>query len=539
MHRRASRLALLALGVLAPAEARAMGAAVGKAGEAVEVGSARIAVAAADGRTTRWAQVSVVGASQGFVWLVPVRAGARIDLASDAWLDALDAATAPVVLPPTAPDSCDVGGAPDRIATASSPAAATPLQAGLFTDASTLTAFVTGAGYAIPAGLSGPIAAVLGAGGAVLALTYAESPLPTRTVRIVDDGPPTLPLTFTGGGAESRITAFALGAAGASAGAAPLALDPSAILWEGNGQSTYVAERDALLAQWQGARWLTASALPDLLFDGVPVGAGAAPLPPVLARYFALATSGGDAGADPAACAAAADATRTNATPFAAECPAGALGIAPGPTPCAPTGDGGASSEAMRCGAADDAVFALAALSPADVWVTRIEGIVTAASAQEVPLTVTAGAPSSPVVTAAAYASTCEPAPPPPSSSPSPAPAPTPSPSPPQGSDSSGSDVAPAVAEGCGAALADSCSSSDSSSEDGGSGGCGSSSDPPSDGSSSSGSCGSGSGSSDPSSSNCATASRPRGRSPFSRVLLACAAAAAVARRRRPRRRAG
>jgi hypothetical protein len=531
-------LAVLALAVLTPAEAAATGAAVGKQGESVAITTARIAVAAAPARTTRWAQVSVAGASDGFVWIVPVRRGGRIDLASDAWLDALDAATAPVVLPPIAPDLCDAGTEPERIAPATSPESARPTQTAAFTDGAMLAAFVNNAGYAIPAWLSGPLEAVFSAGDAVLAATYGSAALPTRAIRIVDDGPPTLPLALTWSMGEAHVTAFALGAGGASAGASPLAIDPSEVLWEGSGQSTYVAERDALAVEWKGARWLTEGALPDLLFDGVSLGPGAAaPLPAVLAGYFTLSHAYGEETAEPAACSAAAYETRTDSAPFAAECPAGALGIAPGPSPCAASGDGGTTpADALRCGAADDAVFAVAGLSPANVWVTRIEGIVAAATATDVPITIATVAPTSPVVTAGAYASTCV-APTPPEALPPPAsPPPAAQPSQPPSSDSSAADVAPAAAEGC-AAIADSCGSSDASDDDR-SGGCSSSSDPPSDGSSSSGGCGSGS--SDQSSSNCATASRPRpqGRSPVSRVLLGCAAAAAMARRRRWTKRA-
>ena len=80
-----------------------MGAVVGPANHPASIARARVAVAVADGRTTRWAQISPAPNTGGFAWLVPVEPGARVDLASDAWLDALDAATVPVVFPPAAP----------------------------------------------------------------------------------------------------------------------------------------------------------------------------------------------------------------------------------------------------------------------------------------------------------------------------------------------------------------------------------------------------------------------------------------------------
>src|ERR1700761_8894042 len=104
------RFAITVLGVIAalfPARAMAAGVAVGHVGEIVSLRSARVAVAVAPQRSTLWAQVSVSGASDGFAWILPLPPGARIDLASDAWLDALDSATSPVVLPP--PGQAPVG----------------------------------------------------------------------------------------------------------------------------------------------------------------------------------------------------------------------------------------------------------------------------------------------------------------------------------------------------------------------------------------------------------------------------------------------
>ena len=230
--------------MLSPRDAGAAGAVIGKEGETVTVSTARVAVATTPGRTASWAQVGVTGASAGFVWILPVRTGARIDLGSDAWLDALDAATSPVVLPPSTatPDTCDAGLSPQRLPPTTSPRSELPGSVGLFTDPVALESFVTGAGYAIPPGLASALGPVF-AGGAVIASTYATAG-PVRTLRIVDGGPPLLPFALTGvPGSTTQATAFVMASAGAAAGSSPLTLDPSRVMWVSDGLSSFVQAR--------------------------------------------------------------------------------------------------------------------------------------------------------------------------------------------------------------------------------------------------------------------------------------------------------
>lgn len=534
--------------MLSPLDARAAGAVIGKEGETVAVSTARVAVATTPGRTALWAQVSVTGASAGFVWILPVRLGARIDVGSDAWLDALDAATSPVVLPPSTaiPDTCDAGLSPQRLAPAASPQSALPGATGLFTDPVALESFVTGAGYAIPSALASALGPVF-AGGGVIASTYAAADRPARTLRIVDSGPPLLPFALTGvPGSTTQATAFVIASAGATAGSPPLTLDPSGVLWIRDGLSSFVQARANLLDSWQGTRWLTESAAPGLLFDGAAVGP-AATLPAVLGQYFSLARAYGDATGDPTECGAAALSGQGDSDPYVAACPVGALGIVPGPIPCSTDADaevsmgpdGGAPIDALFCGgSADDAALAVAGLAAPGIWISRIEGIVTQTSASDVSLSIAATPPSSPVLTASGYESICGESP---SVSPTPPPTfPLPSgptgssPQPQQSSNSSASsaNAGAAAAEGCSGA-ADACGSSqstDDESDDSGDCGGDSSTD-------SGGACGGDASSS----SDCATGARihrRRGRSPVSRVLMLLALGLAIGRRRssRPRR---
>src|SRR5262245_32925166 len=60
-------------------------------GETTQV---RIAVSAQQDRTARFYSISTTG-TQDLLWVIPTGRGAAIDMASNAWLEALDFVTAP------------------------------------------------------------------------------------------------------------------------------------------------------------------------------------------------------------------------------------------------------------------------------------------------------------------------------------------------------------------------------------------------------------------------------------------------------------
>jgi hypothetical protein len=454
--------------------------------------------------------VTASGASDGFVWIVPIRPDARVDVTTDAWLDALDEATSPVVLPPL--DGCS-SGAPDFVPHGATPVSSLPTTLQVFADATALNAYVSSAGYAIPSSLEGAIEASLAAGGAFVASTYPLASLPTRTLRVVEASAPVLPLALTSPlSTGAPVSVFVIASEGASAGASPLTLDPAVVLWDSTGLSTYPAERDALLAQAEGARWLTESTSPDVMFTGAAIGSETTE-PSVLARYSALAATYGDAGPCIAGDAGSDDATGE---------------------------DGATAGHVLSCARPyDDDTVALGELAEGSVvWVSRLSGAVTPASASDVPIAVAPVAASGPALVAggSTSTSTCDAPSPPAAATAAPAstvPAPrSPGysyPEAPQSPSSADPGAAStAAAEGCGA-VADSCSTDSSQDDsDGGGGGCGSSDSSGSDGG------GGGCGSSDASGDDCSTARRghARSRSPVSRVLLALAGTVAALRRR-------
>lgn len=74
----------------------------------------RMAFALSPQQTVLWDQIRYSGSPSGFAWVLPVKAGARIEASSDAWLAALDASTETVIVGPTpscgAPPPVERGG---------------------------------------------------------------------------------------------------------------------------------------------------------------------------------------------------------------------------------------------------------------------------------------------------------------------------------------------------------------------------------------------------------------------------------------------
>jgi hypothetical protein len=68
----------------------------------------RMAFSMSPAQTVLWDQVRYSGSPSDFAWVLPVRAGARVELSTDAWLAALDATTQTVIVGPAT--TC--GGAP-------------------------------------------------------------------------------------------------------------------------------------------------------------------------------------------------------------------------------------------------------------------------------------------------------------------------------------------------------------------------------------------------------------------------------------------
>ncbi len=509
--RLASRVALALGGAAflasfaAPATARAMGAVVSSPPGASSAVTLRFAVAANEEKgapSARWASVTVQGSATAFAWIVPVRPAALLELSPDAWLGALEAATAPRVVPPDTTPPCGFSGGAEVEGTFTPTVTTAPGAVVVAPDRPTLDTTLASWGLSLTPELSPAIDAVLASGSDLVAMLFtgASGTVVTRTLRVVDDEPPAVPLSLLTGGANGvQVTAFAMSGSSIAFGTqADLTVDPTTILWQSNGTSTYASARDAMLDANPG-RWLLETSGTSLVSTPTTLPDGAT-VPSLTSAYESLGANAGDAGIS--------------------DDLAMALGL----------GDAGTRAE----------------------WLARGRMVIAAGSpGQDATLTAGALETIGPVLTAAGYAQTCE--------------VPTPAPPQQQGTSGGGSGGAPssqgnssgaAVNLGAGAATAaadstDGCGGDSSDSSDG----CGGDTSTSSEGSDSSSSDSSGgcsgsgtdsssdsgggcSGSSDSSSSgDCsvqdgAGRGRPR-RSATSRFLVLLVGVAALWRRRR------
>jgi hypothetical protein len=373
--RLASRVALALVGAAflaslgAPATARAMGAIVSSPPGASSAVALRFAVAESEepsAPSARWASVTVQGSATAFAWIVPARPGALLELSPDAWLEALEAATAPRVVAPDATPPCGFTGGAEVEGSFTPTATTSPGAVVVAADRPTLDAALASWGLALTPQLSSAIDAALVSGSDLVAMLFTEASgtVVTRTLRVVDDAPAGVPLSLlTGGSNAVQVTAFALGSSSTAFGPQPdLTVDPTAIQWRSDGTSSYASARDAMLEANPG-RWLLETSGPSLVSTPTKLPDGAT-VPSLTSAYDSLAANGGDAGVfDDLAV---------------------ALGVG---------GDAGTS----------------------DRWLARGRAVIPAGSlGQDAPLT--SGPPEAigPVMTAAGYAQTCEASAPPP-----------------------------------------------------------------------------------------------------------------------------
>jgi hypothetical protein len=510
-----------------------MGAIVSSPAGAASTTDVRVAVSSTGARTSRWVSLHVHGNATAFAWVVPVKPSAFVDLTSDAWLESLEDATAPRVVPPDVTPACGTGGV-EVDGTLSHVVTTVPDSVATATDTATLVSTLAGWGLAVPSDLAPLLDAAGADGDGFVALLYstASPDVVTRTVRIVDTSPAMIPLALTSGSSGVTVTAYAFTTGSVSLGTAPaLAVDPTMLLWQADDTSTYVPVRNTLLSTNPGA-WLAETAGHPELFDGelVPGSSAIAALAPT---YFSRAWTYGDASDAPSACSAAASAIATSLSPVGIACAAGSLARL-GSASCAEApSEGDVPPDDLRCGGiSDDLAIALSGMAPAGAWLTRAQSALSPGSFgadTSVSPDANASPATGPVVTCSGYDETCG-----------------------QGSGSggapsggstgssggaasgggssdpgSGGNVASTVGNVVGAAL-DATSSTDD--------GCGGdSSEDSGDSCSSDGGGGDSSGGEDcsgDSSPDC-TLARPRGRhAPTSRILLLVVALAAVARRR-------
>jgi hypothetical protein len=440
--------ALAVLGAALSREAHAMGALVSSppgVSSAVEVrlalslgppGAAAPSGAVEDAappvtRTTRWVSLRIHSDATALAWILPVRPGALVDLASDGWLESLETASAPRVVPPDVSPPCEIAPGVEVDGDVAHAATTAPDGVAVAPDGATLAMGLAGWGLALPGDVASAIDAASAAGDSFVALHFtapARAPagtspadVRTRTVRITEEAPADVSWSLAGlslagvSGTSPTVTVHVLSGgplAWGAPGAAPaLTLDPSAILWRPQGGSTYAAARDALL-QGKPGGWLEETAGHRIVFQTSPVPGGT-PLPSLAAAYFAKAAADGDATGDAIACTGRALAVAASVAAVSAACPSGALARVPPLAACTEATDAAEiAPDVLRCGGgADDLALALSGLAPSGAYLTRARSVLPAGGAgadvslrqAEAP----AGAEHGPVKVAAGYTLAC------------------------------------------------------------------------------------------------------------------------------------
>ncbi|WP_437798026.1 DUF2330 domain-containing protein [Sorangium sp. So ce693] len=370
----------------------------------------RVAVAAGPERTTLWTSLRFQGASGPVALVVPVPPLAALDTSSDAWFEALEAATAPRVLPPQGVDPYCPGeaGAPgpfETVGRLAHEATLEPVEVTVLEDADAVARWAASAGLALSSETAAQLGSLQGMRFAAARFDAPGGAAVTRTLRVaMGGGEPILPLSLAAAGAgDVQVTAWLLGdGRGALSGAAPVTLPPASLSWDASAQRSDYAELRAGALGQAGLRGaLVEGAGHEALSRRISLGSDS--VDSVIEAYFARASAYGDIGDAPGTCAAVAAAALESTLKVAASCPRAAHGVVDGALDCAesPRRDE-TDPDLLRCGpAADDLAVGLSGLAPSSVWLTRVSLRLAAGQpGADWPLTFGEGAAISPVVRA-------------------------------------------------------------------------------------------------------------------------------------------
>jgi Uncharacterized protein conserved in bacteria (DUF2330) len=281
--------------VLSPTDATACGGYFASEMTSTAVAGHRMAFAVSPARTVLWDQIQYSGSPATFAWVLPVGAGAYIELSNDAWFETLDAATTAQVLSPSVfcgggdvPSSgpgCGCGSEDDEEAGSGSGGGGTSVSIPPVTvvhqgtvgpyDTVTLHAnvpnalpgWLTSNGYAIDPSVAPIIDAYVSEGLDFIALRMQpdKGVQQMKPVRVITPGAGmTLPLRMVsaGTGASVPIKLFVISEGRYEAQNFPNGeVASSALSWDfTTGTSNYATVRDQLLAENGGRTWNNAYA---------------------------------------------------------------------------------------------------------------------------------------------------------------------------------------------------------------------------------------------------------------------------------------
>lgn len=397
---------------LAEAEpARACGGCFVAPTENTVVTGHRMALSISPTQSVLWDQIQYAGAPEEFSWVLPVKPGARVELANDAWFEALDAATSAVVQGPIlncggpafddgplfgCGASADVGLSAED-GRGFEPPSVTVVHQGTVgpyetvtlsaEDPAALEVWLDEHGYELPADVKPTVAAYVKEGFDFIALRLipGKDVQSMRPVRVVTPGAVLgLPLRMVaaGTGAETAIKLFVIGEGRYEAkGFANREVPRDDLVWDfDTNSSNFSSVREALLKENAGKTFLTAYARSGSLLGDAYDELGLLTYnvqsadfaynrqaTSIAQAYFFQGDANGEKVGDMSACIARLGlVAQSGSRVVDASCD-------PDGGNCQAVGVGEVSSEELVCGELDDLKVALAGLHANDVWVTRLE----------------------------------------------------------------------------------------------------------------------------------------------------------------------
>jgi len=376
----------------------------------------RMAMSISKEHTVLWDQIQYSGDSAEFSWVLPVKPGARIEVAADAWFDVLEASTGVTVGEPVvncwSGDGWEGGGssgsgsafgcgssdmASDMASGGPNEVAPPPPDVDVVHEGTvgpyetvTLSTDVPGAlnewmdehGYAVPPDIQPVIDAYVADGFDLIALRLqpGNNVNQMKPVRVISPGSSlTLPLRMVaaGTGANTAVTLFLLGEGRyETTGYENVLVPQEETEWDFDTNSSNYSElRVKALEANNGHTWLTPYAKPSTLLSSevdplVPMGnlnvsytvAGSA-AETIAEAYVRQGVANGEGYGG----------SCENAFRMYANSDDLVVDTCDDEGNCEPTGAGEIQANEFACDELDDVAVALTGMHPRDVWITRLE----------------------------------------------------------------------------------------------------------------------------------------------------------------------
>jgi hypothetical protein len=364
-----------------------------------------MAFAISETQTVLWDQFEYNGDPKDFSWVLPVRPGAYVELAEDAWLTALDRFTSTTVLPPPLScaqgdgGGCSCGGRSDASSSAPASAGGGFASPGDVTvvrrervgpydsvvlrsqEPDALRGWLTEHGYVIPREIEPVIDAYVREGNDFLALRLAPAVGVNQMepVRVITPGGDyLLPLRMVAAGVGSfvaiKLFVIAEGRYTMPDMAEVSILERDLSYDFARSLSNYAEVRDAALAQNSGKTALVPFAR-KRPFDTPNIS----PAPPNLPTGFSVQNPRAPSAAATTLSTLYVNQAAADDGIFPPSCspPLGATGLVRGACPsgeaCPPLAASEVAAEAFVCGAYTDLAVAITGMRPDRVWLTRFE----------------------------------------------------------------------------------------------------------------------------------------------------------------------